>query len=177
MAFPFLIIAYLVQGLIFGFAASTIAGNKGYDTGFAWGFFLGVIGLIVVGFWPTLTHDEHESIYSSSQSQKGTRWECICGASNPDTLDYCLSCRRQRNAVNERMKIVCPHCGATNSSTNDNCFACNSPLHAQVQAPQYASLNAQNIPALIEDLAKLHTAGILSDAEFEQKKAELLARI
>lgn len=170
----FIIIAYLVQGLIFGFAASTIASNKGYDTGFAWGFFLGVIGLLVVGFWPTLTQDEREPTYSVSQSQKGARWECICGASNPDTLDYCLSCRRQRNAVNERTKIVCPHCGATNSSTNDNCFACNRPLkNNQTGLPE----NTQNVPALIEDLARLHTAGILSDAEFEQKKAELLARM
>ena len=37
--------------------------------------------------------------------------------------------------------------------------------------------NAQDIPTLIESLAKLHSAGVLTDEEFEQKKAELLAKI
>lgn len=34
-----------------------------------------------------------------------------------------------------------------------------------------------DIPALIRQLAELHEKGILSDAEFEQKKAELLRRL
>ena len=35
----------------------------------------------------------------------------------------------------------------------------------------------QDIPALIESLAKLHSAGVLTDEEFAQKKSELLAKI
>ena len=66
-----------------------------------------------------------------------------------------------------------------NTSTNDTCFACSKPLHAEssaLAAPAPAG-NAQDIPALIESLAKLHSAGVLTDEEFEQKKAELLAKI
>lgn len=66
-----------------------------------------------------------------------------------------------------------------NTSTNDTCFACSRPLHAD--APALAAPtpggNAQDIPALIESLAKLHSAGVLTDKEFAQKKAELLAKI
>lgn len=40
-----------------------------------------------------------------------------------------------------------------------------------------AGLDAQDVPRLIERLAELHAGGILTDAEFGAKKAELLARI
>lgn len=40
----------LFPSIIFGCIASYISYTKGYDSGFAWGFFLGVIGLLVVGF-------------------------------------------------------------------------------------------------------------------------------
>ena len=34
-----------------------------------------------------------------------------------------------------------------------------------------------DIPAMIEKLAELHRKGILTDAEFQSKKAELLKRL
>ena len=181
LEFAFVIIAYLVQALVFGFIASYIASCKGYTTGFAWGFFLGVVGLLVVGFRPTLSQPaaEYKPMYPEQQPQSNASWECICGASNPATLDYCLSCRRPRNSASERLKIACPHCGAMNTSTNDTCFACSRPLHAEspaLAAPAPAG-NAQDIPALIESLAKLHSAGVLTGEEFAQKKSELLAKI
>lgn len=40
----------LLGNVIFGCISSYISYTKGYDSGFAWGFFLGVIGLLVVGF-------------------------------------------------------------------------------------------------------------------------------
>jgi hypothetical protein len=36
---------------------------------------------------------------------------------------------------------------------------------------------AMDIPALIAELGKLREQGVLSEAEFSQKKAELLAKI
>ena len=41
------------------------------------------------------------------------------------------------------------------------------------QAPQ----PQDSIPSLIEQLARLHAQGILTDEEFQQKKADLLARL
>ena len=66
-----------------------------------------------------------------------------------------------------------------NTSTNDTCFACSRPLHAEspALAAPASTGNAQDIPAMIESLAKLHSAGVLTDEEFSQKKAELLAKI
>lgn len=39
----------LIPSIIFGCITSYVSWTKGYDTGFAWGFFLNVIGLLVVG--------------------------------------------------------------------------------------------------------------------------------
>lgn len=49
----YLVVA-LINGLIFGFVTQTINENKGYDGGFAWGFFLGAIGIIVVACKPAV---------------------------------------------------------------------------------------------------------------------------
>ena len=46
------IISTLILGIIFGCITKTINENKGYDGGFAWGFWLGWIGLIVVACRP-----------------------------------------------------------------------------------------------------------------------------
>ncbi len=42
------VIGWLISALIFGFIAKAIASGKGQEGGFWWGFFLGIIGLIVV---------------------------------------------------------------------------------------------------------------------------------
>ncbi len=41
-------IVMLVMCIIFGCITRKINMNKGYDGGFAWGFWLGIIGIIVV---------------------------------------------------------------------------------------------------------------------------------
>ncbi|MBR6229693.1 MAG: SHOCT domain-containing protein [Eubacterium sp.] len=42
------IIVYIIQGIIFGIATSRIINNKGYDENwFAWGFFFGIIAMLV----------------------------------------------------------------------------------------------------------------------------------
>lgn len=51
---------FLAQGLVFGFITSAIADSKGYDCGFWWGFFLGLLGLIVVSVRPTMTKVESD---------------------------------------------------------------------------------------------------------------------
>ena len=49
------LISYVIMGVIFGFITKYIANSKGYDGGFAWGFWLGIIGILVVGFRPNQT--------------------------------------------------------------------------------------------------------------------------
>ena len=51
MEFTGIIIA-LIYGLVCGFVSKSINNNRGRDGGFWWGFFLGVIGIIVVAVRP-----------------------------------------------------------------------------------------------------------------------------
>ncbi|MDE6426262.1 MAG: hypothetical protein K2K89_09040 [Ruminococcus sp.] len=48
----FMMVGVLIQALIWGFITKTILKNKGYKGGFAWGFLLGIIGVIVVACKP-----------------------------------------------------------------------------------------------------------------------------
>ena len=48
---------------------------------------------------------------------------------------------------------------------------------AQAPAPQSPSINTDEIFSLIEKLADLHSKGILSDNDYEAKKADLLSRL
>jgi len=184
------IIGYLVSGIIFGLIAKHVAESKGYDGGFWWGFFLGLIGLVVVEFRPNINTSESTnyeprygnspscSSYSSLNSNNNTTgtWFCECGATNSNSLNYCLRCRRDRSPASYQPKITCPHCGAQNRATNINCFACNKPLKEEpIQTKEVAS-EPNNID-LLQQLSKLHEQGILTDEEFQTKKAEILSKM
>ena len=45
-------VIYLIYAIICGFITKSMNQNKGYDGGFAWGLFLGIIGIIVVAVRP-----------------------------------------------------------------------------------------------------------------------------
>ena len=184
MEFFFRILASVIHGLIFGFIAKYIAESRGDDTGFAWGFWLGLIGVLVVGLRPSKVSTP---AYSNAQAVPKVEWECGCGAMNSDSLNYCFACRRNRGEYKPRSKVKCPHCGAFNTETNDVCFACNKPLSETkeiIQQPAVVEKNkiAQTIEnndfvTMLEKLAKLHERGILTDEEFQQKKSDILAKI
>lgn len=186
------LIGLLIYSLIFGFITKYVAESKGYDGGFWWGFWLGIIGLLVVGFRPD--NRQHHQTPSSAElpawassspaSASAPGWTCTCGAKNPATLDYCLSCRRSK-AEGNLPKKICPHCGAGNKATNTLCFACDKPLDGSRPARRRNPANRVSVSeeessdyiAVLEKLAKLHEQGILTDEEFQQKKADLLAKI
>lgn len=44
------LIAVVIVAVVFGLITQSIAKGKGYSGGFWWGFFLGVIGILVVVF-------------------------------------------------------------------------------------------------------------------------------
>lgn len=87
------LIATLIEACIFGAITKAINENKGYEGGFWWGFFLGVIGIIVVAVRPhyyTLGYNTPEdAIYTSKTTAEKPidmdapvpegGWRCSCG--------------------------------------------------------------------------------------------------
>lgn len=106
----------LAYRCLFGWLSLRIAQGRGYETGFAWGFWLGLIGLIVVARRPV-----REAKPVSSKPE--TRWMCLsCGARNPAGVGRCQSCQRPR--AEKTPKWVCTSCQASNNAGNARCFAC-----------------------------------------------------
>ena len=62
------ILIFLGGGIIFGLASKHINESKGYSGGFAWGFFLGLIGIIVVACKPNINKQSSYSESSGSDS-------------------------------------------------------------------------------------------------------------
>lgn len=191
------LIGCLIYGCIFGFITQHVAESKGYSGGFAWGFFLGIIGLLVVGFRPNIQSEEspytpmYGGTLQSAENSKA-KWTCVCGARNREGLNYCPVCRRTREESNGGHDIKCPHCGVMNNSSRKVCLLCDKPLDMfVVPAPSVLVEPANNLTQqssqekpqevsgieLLEKLAKLHEQGILTDEEFSQKKADVLAKM
>ena len=59
-----IIVIYIIDGIVFGFITDYLSKAKGYEKGFAWGFLLGPIGLLVVGFRPSRKRDERAATTS-----------------------------------------------------------------------------------------------------------------
>ncbi len=89
--------------VIFGFITSSMNEEKGYSSGFAWGFFLGVIGIIIIAIRP-FKPENNENAYTDNNGN-------ISELQNRH-LSYCLSCRSvwmMRNGQAEE----CSNCGRT----------------------------------------------------------------
>lgn len=79
------IIAVIIDGVIFGYVANIMGKEKGYDGCFWWGFFLSFIGAILVGLRPNLKENqsqlkcecsnnmEYDDIHNSSSNNKCAR--------------------------------------------------------------------------------------------------------
>lgn len=88
------IIVSLICACFWGFITSLISESKGYDSGFWWGFWLGIIGLIVVAFKPTnydsLKDEETDDIEFDD-------WTCPnCRQLNDGFASECMRCELPR---------------------------------------------------------------------------------
>lgn len=66
--------AFIITGVVFGAITDHLAKTKGYEAGFAWGFWLGIIGLLVVGFRPSLNQTAGRTML---ETQKPTHIEML----------------------------------------------------------------------------------------------------
>lgn len=114
----YLILGYLINGVIFGFITKNVADSKGLEHGFAWGFWFGLVGLLVVGFKPMVT--------SPPQRQDEFTKECPhCGAPNKSFAADCSSCGQSLKTVH---LVRCNYCGRMNAGSNGKCFACGNMM-------------------------------------------------
>ena len=81
----------LASGLVCGSITRAVNTGKGYRGGFAWGLFLGVIGVAIVAMRPAKA-----ALEDAKPADRGRGWECICGAKNSAARAYCRKCGRRR---------------------------------------------------------------------------------
>lgn len=145
---------------IFGAITKTINGNKGYDGGFAWGFWLGVIGIIVVSCRQPAQYIPTESIIKPAPTTNNGvppvgGWKCLCGRAHPQYVSTC-PCGKNRSEV---IRAI-----ATNVSQKVN------SKEEEEFNKEKESINT------LREYKELLDQGILTQEEFDQKKKEILSK-
>ena len=91
------LIVSVIMAIIFGIVSKTINENKGYYGGFAWGFWLWIIGVIVVACKPENKSRESfaEKIYNDDLRKERIvsegGWKCNrCGRTNASYITTCV---------------------------------------------------------------------------------------
>ncbi len=83
------LVVNIILMIVFGLITKNINTKKGYDGGFAWGFFLGIIGIIVVAV------RSNAPIKTDSVSDSSNTVEIVCdkcGEKNPESSVFCRKC-------------------------------------------------------------------------------------
>ena len=76
----FIIIIYIIQGVIFGFAVDSVITNKGYNDNWFWlGFFFGFFALIVALSKPEVTHVHYSESLLLQKAQRNISWTLADG--------------------------------------------------------------------------------------------------
>ncbi len=132
MGFGLMLAIYILDGVIFGLITQYVSTKKGYESGFAWGFFFGLIGLLVVGFRPSIEQrttddtpiyghtDDNLHISATIDMNEGI-WLCGCGAKNKKEALFCKNCGNQRIVKSE---WKCLSCGKQNEDDAKFCVFC-----------------------------------------------------
>lgn len=143
---------------------------KGYaSNGFWWGFFLGLVGVIVV------------ACKSNVSNYKMTGWKCVCGKVHSDYVTAC-ACGRARNTV---ASVPAGHwscsCGRIHAPYVSSCICGLSKKDAARSAtvPEKATSatpSEQDTVNLLKEYKTLLDSGAITQEEFDAKKAQLLER-
>lgn len=151
----FLVIAIIiVQGIIFGVATNAIISNKGYDENwFWWGFFFGIIAMLVAlskpEYQPVFEEDDGHSYFKNVSGDGKTDWKCSCGRVNPGYTGTCACGKTQdeiRKAENER----------------------------EIEQQRKEQLEKSNLALdTLMKMKQLLDSGAITEEEFQQKKKEL----
>ncbi len=185
--FLYWLLGILIWGFIWGIITQSVSSSKGYDGGFAWGFFLGIIGLLVVAVKPD---NRSNSIYQSSninQNNYGSRSTVVCkscGATNSSSSFHCQSCGAKLSPAVSAQKTGkegqwrCK-CGAQNYSYETSCHRCGEKkpfpsANSDNNASSTSVSDSKSITEQLEELKKLQEQGLITEADIDAKKKQIL---
>ena len=171
---PFFWVCFLISGVVFGFATSVVIQNKGYDESwFLWGFFFGIIALIVACAKPE-NRDRYNGTHTPALTHKTTEdWQCLCGRTNTADAVICpcgLSKHMVLNAENGQSQDVRPIQQEDPKRHEENKPSENEPSENE----EFQPMNETDRIYMLKAYKELVDAGILSQEEFDAKKKQLL---
>lgn len=105
-------VVVIIVSCIFGAITKNINENKGYDGGFAWGFFLGIIGIVVVACRSDATKSSYVSdrvsrleAVSRGESSVQRSWQCgFCRRMNADYMTTCECGKTKAESMQRRIE-------------------------------------------------------------------------
>ncbi|MBQ9838854.1 MAG: SHOCT domain-containing protein [Oscillospiraceae bacterium] len=156
------IIISLVVGIIFGCITKGINENKGYDGGFAWGFWLGWIGIIVVACRQPCVYTPTESIIVPAKNAVQTV------SAPPGQIDASGSWRCRCGRVNARFVSSCA-CGLSKREATE-------PATPAVSKNDTDAENELKNISLLKEYKALLDSGVITQEEFDAKKASILSK-
>ena len=180
----FAIVGSIISSVFWGWATQKIIDNKGYDTNwFWWGFFFGLIAFIVACARPRKSSNNYStpkygyntSLFSDKPTERsssgthrtnmqGNGWRCTCGRVNAHYTGTCACGRTKdgRNPAAEARKRRAEQEAAQKQKEEQE---------AKVAQDETKKLN--NLK-MLKEYKDLLDSGIITQEEFDKKKAELL---
>lgn len=165
------VICVLTISLFFGWISASISKKRGMSGGFWWGFFLWIIGIIVVALLPADTKKQEEFLDNSLH------------------IYYCAHCEKTYSGVSDKKNDSCPNCGSLLLETTilrDTWQSFSGGKKEQIKkafaAGQYLrhpALSSVHITVVdgaeeIKKFKELLDEGIITQEEFDTKKKQLL---
>lgn len=182
------LVIFIIQAIIFGFATQTVIDNKGYDeTWFWWGFFFGIIALIVACAKPQNidysaydnkpaqpTYNNDPSFFGSNLSKAADQarneeilasggWRCSCGRTHAAYVSSC-SCGKSKHDVLQAQYKQKQEEEQRKAELKEQEKARN----------QVKSMDEMSKASAIKEYKELLDSGIISQEEFDAKKKQLL---
>lgn len=191
----------IIVACVMGVITKKINESKGYYGGFAWGFWLGIIGIIVVA----CRSDARRSDGSGSQymsggyggerenplAYSGSGWTCaFCGRGNPGYKNLCDCGRSKNESDQKRARAVAaePTHGKTAREVQlegakkmlDDGLITNEEYEAKknrilgIQKAEESGNQKNTTKTQLDEAKKLFDEGLITEEEYKAKRAKIL---
>ena len=166
-----------------GYISQRITSNKGYYGGFAWGFFLGPIGILIANNQPaapttTKTSEavmEHPQPNPKATTTQASQWKCTCGRSNAQYIRTCI-------CGLSKIQVLHPTIANNPQPETVKSEEVSTPA-ANDTEPENTKLDTEKNNAVNDELGKISAikeykvlldSGVITEEEFNEKKHQLL---